>query len=314
MALTDKLTNIADAIRTKTETTDKMTLDEMPEKISRLDDISKYFNTNLSGIGAIHALQSIEQLPKLTLTETSDDDIGKSRITSNCFNNMEALKKIPEIELKGITVDKLSANNLFSNCKKLTDVSNIIPILAKYKIYDIQAMFSNCTIIPQEQFQNVLDHIQLVFDKTLSGSNQLPATVFLTNNSTVEEINISFDTSKITDFSRMFVYCSALKKVSAIDASGAGNVSSAFENCNKLTDFGGFTNLGKTQPTFSTQSYLNLPSLLNHQSIINILNGLYDITETSWSNCILHIGSQYYDSLSSEEKKIATDKGWLLSA
>lgn len=33
MALTDKLSNIAEAIRTKTETTDKMTLTEMPDKI-----------------------------------------------------------------------------------------------------------------------------------------------------------------------------------------------------------------------------------------------------------------------------------------
>lgn len=37
MALTDKITNIADAIRTKTKTTEAMTLDEMPSKIESIE-------------------------------------------------------------------------------------------------------------------------------------------------------------------------------------------------------------------------------------------------------------------------------------
>ena len=39
MALTDKLVAIADAIREKTNTTEKMTLDSMPELISSITDL-----------------------------------------------------------------------------------------------------------------------------------------------------------------------------------------------------------------------------------------------------------------------------------
>ena len=41
MALTDKIKAIADAIRTKTGTTDVMTLDEMPAKISGMPSVAK---------------------------------------------------------------------------------------------------------------------------------------------------------------------------------------------------------------------------------------------------------------------------------
>ena len=41
MALTDKLTNIADAIRSKTETNESMTLDEMPSKIQNIETKSE---------------------------------------------------------------------------------------------------------------------------------------------------------------------------------------------------------------------------------------------------------------------------------
>lgn len=41
MALTDKLTNIANAIRAKTETTEPMTLDEMPTKIANIETKSE---------------------------------------------------------------------------------------------------------------------------------------------------------------------------------------------------------------------------------------------------------------------------------
>ena len=41
MALTDKIKSIADAIRTKTGTTDVMTLEEMPAKISGMPSGAK---------------------------------------------------------------------------------------------------------------------------------------------------------------------------------------------------------------------------------------------------------------------------------
>ena len=41
MALTDKIKAIADAIRTKTGTTDIMTLDEMPAKIAGISSGAK---------------------------------------------------------------------------------------------------------------------------------------------------------------------------------------------------------------------------------------------------------------------------------
>ena len=63
MALTDKIKAIADAIRTKTGTTDIMTLDEMPAKISGISGVAKepYIEETYDADGYITHIKMVGQ-------------------------------------------------------------------------------------------------------------------------------------------------------------------------------------------------------------------------------------------------------------
>lgn len=123
MALIEKLTAIADAIRSKTGKTDGLTLEQMPGEIEGIQ-------TGGGGDDVLHALLT------RTLTEFSDDTI--TEIGEYAFYNWTSLKSL---ELPNATVLKNSAlrgtglsrisfpkvstaqNWCFAECRKLVDVN-----------------------------------------------------------------------------------------------------------------------------------------------------------------------------------------------
>ena len=109
------------------------------------------------------------------------------------------------------------------------------------------------------------------------------------------------------------------------------NLSQAFFLQTKLVTFNGFKNLGKayTQKTAHYGNYtldLGASSKLSYQSLINIINNLYDLnitygvydangtpgTGTLYRQQLI-LGSTNLAKLTAEEKAIATNKGWDLS-
>jgi hypothetical protein len=109
------------------------------------------------------------------------------------------------------------------------------------------------------------------------------------------------------------------------------NLTQAFFEQKKLVTFNGIKNLGKayTQKTTHYGQYaLNLgaSSKLSYQSLINIINNLYDLnitygvydangtpgTGTLYRQQLI-LGSTNLAKLTDEEKAIATNKGWDLS-
>jgi hypothetical protein len=109
------------------------------------------------------------------------------------------------------------------------------------------------------------------------------------------------------------------------------NLSQAFFLQKKLVTFNGFKNLGKayTQKTAHYGNYtldLGASSKLSYQSLINIINNLYDLnitygvydangtpgTGTLYRQQLI-LGSTNLAKLTAEEKAIATNKGWDLS-
>ena len=307
MALTDKLTNIADAIRTQTDTTDKMTLDEMPEKISKLGDISGYF---LESVSETYPTVSdfILKLPKLTLIAKKSTEATEILIVRSLFMKYSNLKKIPEIELIDYGYDYLDYSYMFQNCSKVEDFTNFVLFLDKYKMCKANYMFANCDSITNDKFNEILEHITL---KPSVDSDSLTLENFITDNENITEINIPFNTSKVTSFREMISNCRNLVTVSAFDCSSAKDMQSVFYGCHYIENLGGFINLGKSL-TSKTNFYLNLPGKVTHASLINILNGLYDISDTDANGSMINLGGNLLTSLSDEEKKIATDKGWTL--
>ena len=135
-----------------------------------------------------------------------------------------------------------------------------------------------------------------------------------------------FDTSGIEIMDSAFYGCSKLTTIPELDASKVNSLSSTFKNCSKLTTFGGLKNLGMAYLTTSsaniTKYTLDLSSCSNltHDSLMSVINGLYDLNLTynvanggTLYTQQLVLGSTNLAKLTEEEKAIATNKGWTLS-
>lgn len=121
----------------------------------------------------------------------------------------------------------------------------------------------------------------------------------------------------------MFNTCHNLETVGEIDCQKCANFTNMFANCPKLTNFGGLKDAGKAFTQASANyskysiSFYEFP--LTHESLMNIINNLYDLKVAySASGSTLYtqrlmLGSTNIAKLTSTEIAIATDKGWTVS-
>ena len=127
---------------------------------------------------------------------------------------------------------------------------------------------------------------------------------------TLEEIP-KVDTSEVTFVASMFYFAKA-KIIPEINASKFTNIESILMNCANLEDFGGFLNLGKAYPDTSIQESLALGlqnnNKMTHDSLMNVINKLYDISNKRTQ--IINLGATNKAKLTAEEIAIATNKGW----
>lgn len=137
----------------------------------------------------------------------------------------------------------------------------------------------------------------------------------------IEEI----DTSNVTNMSGIFRECENLITIPALNAEKVTNIESALVYTNSLTNFGGFINLGMAYDTSESANYnsytLQLAYLygasysinLTHESLMNIINNLYDIKTKGCNAQKLILGSTNLNKLTSEEIALATSRGWSVS-
>lgn len=174
------------------------------------------------------------------------------------------------------TSDYTSMSYMFSSYNSLIT----IPLLNTSKVTNMSSMFFNCsslTTIPQ------------------------------------------LDTSKVTNMNNMLNGCSLLTTFPQLDTSKATNITYMLYGCKSLTTLGGFTNLGQAYSTTQSANYgdytLNLSSStkITHDSLMNVINNLYDIAAKGVKAQQLVIGSTNLAKLTAEEIQIATDKGFSVS-
>ena len=127
------------------------------------------------------------------------------------------------------------------------------------------------------------------------------------------------NTSNGTRFSSAFSNCISLTTIPQLNASKSNNVYSMFNGCSSLTTFGGLLNLGQAFSTTHSANYytdtlsLNASDSLTHDSLMNVINGLYDIATKGCNTQKLTLGSTNLAKLTAEEIAIATNKGWTVS-
>lgn len=210
--------------------------------------------------------------------------------------NCQSLTFIPKFD----TSNGTNFNSMFGNCKNITS----IPLLDTSNGIDFSYMFANCEnliSIPLLNTSKGTDFKQMFI-------NCSKITIFP-----------QIDTNKGTNFDAMFMSVSNEETfIPLLDFSSATNVSNIFYQAG-ISNLGGFLNLGKAYLITQSANYsyytFNLSELqiLTHDSLINVINNLYDIATKGCNVQKLTLGSTNMSKLTVEEIAIATSKGWTVS-
>ena len=237
---------------------------------------------------------NIETIPQL--------DTSKVTGMQNMFYGCKKIVNIP-------TLDKASCtdmNNMFNGCEKLT----IIPFadLNFDNILNVSNMFANCyslTSVGNLSFANI-SHIERLFSCSYQDMSNLE---------TIGNIYCPKATSLYDTFQNL----SKLVSIGEITCEAATNVRDMFSNDKALQNIGGLINLGQAYSTTESANNgyytLNLSNskLLTHDSLMNVINNLYDIATKGCNTQMLRLGSINMAKLTAEEIAIATNKGFSVS-
>ena len=147
------------------------------------------------------------------------------------------------------------------------------------------------------------------------------------------------DTSNVIDMQMMFYNCSNLTSIPLLDMSKVTNMGSMFDGCvalksiplldwgkiqyawsvfgmsdlSHLVYLGGFKDLGKQSYVdgLSSEFLSRLPNV-SHESLMNVINNLYDRKSNGLNNLDIDFGTINLDKLTIDEISIAVNKGWTL--
>lgn len=208
------------------------------------------------------------------------------------------LTKVPKLDLSNAT----NLKSLFSGCAAIT----AFPNLDTSHVTNMSHMFDACSTlrrIPKMDTSNVTDM----------------SAMFLQDYALTEVLLGDLDTSKVTNFQSIFFNCVNLIKVEGLDGSSAIKVDGFFSNNPRLTDFYGLKNLGKAYDVTANALYasytFSLTSCpkLTHESLMKVIDNLYDIASKGCNTQKLNLGTTNLAKLTAEEIQIATSRGWSVS-
>lgn len=129
---------------------------------------------------------------------------------------------------------------------------------------------------------------------------------------------IDYDFSTLEDVEYLFQNMYQLNKISLIDFGSVKNIQGALNGVIYITDLEGFKDLGKAyDDKYTNYTYyrlnLSYSHNLTHESLMNVINNLYDIKTKGCKTQELVLGSDNIAKLTSEEIAVATEKGWTVS-
>lgn len=236
------------------------------------------------------------------------------------------------------------SSNIFKKFPKINVETNDLSYLFNLYKGTVYPELDTKNVVNMSYMLNANAMVEAPYYDTSSATNMIS---FL--NSCVYLTNIPlYDTSKNTMFQNFCSNCTSLIEFPSLDLSSATSISgmfandtrlvtvpelncknvatagtSVFQGCSSLVNFGGFKDIGMAYHTAAAanygnyQVYLSICQKLTEQSLINVLNGLYDIASKGCraQKCVL--GSTNLAKLTSEEGQQAlanaTAKGWTVS-
>ena len=272
-------------------------------------NINDYYYTNDNYSGGIRAY--IKDVPTLN----TENLTTMYAFFAGCQN----LTNIPNINTSNVT----NMSTMFNGCNKI----KTIPALNTSKVIDMSGMFSECPSlieIPELDTSNVTT-MSSMFNRCKNlktvptmNTNKVTSMALMFSYSGITTIP-ELDTSKVTSVYNMFYSCSGLITIPKLNFEKVNNVSGFLDGASNVVNIGGFENLGKAYLTNKSANYSNYGlvltncSKLTHDSLMNVINNLYDIKTKGCQAQRLQLGPTNLAKLTEEEKQIAIDKGWNLS-
>lgn len=239
------------------------------------------------------------------------------------FRGCEDLTTI-NVDLDGAAGES-TRTHMFDSCISLVEAPEIDTTLTT----DMSAMYQNCISLEKVPSYNidVCASLNYMFNSchnlvevgdftTYSGNDEdlpeLQTLAFMFGGCTSLTTAPHIPTRSVRVFTYMFVNCTSLTTVPSYDATNAYNIKGMFGGCTKLTNFGGLKNLKIN----CVDSGLEKCSKLSYDSLINIINGLYDFRGNGDNTTTRTIKLNYNSVglLSDDDIAMATAKGWVISS
>ena len=215
---------------------------------------------------------------------------GTERVTNTykMFGDCSSLTSVPQMVTSSVT----SMESMFWGCSSLTSV----PQMVTSSVANMYGLFYECsslTSVPQMDTRNVQNMAYM-----LSGCSSLTSVP-------------QMDTKNVRDMSSMLGYCNSLTSIPLLDCSSVTNTSApfAYGSLDKLTDLGGFKDL---KVSWSSNFLERVPNA-TVESLMNVINNLYDLTANGLSGKTLKFGTTNLNKLTDEQKAVAVNKGWTLT-
>ena len=234
-----------------------------------------------------------------------EKQLGTKTITTNGTYNAsdDNLDGYSEVE---VNISKYAPRKIQFGGYKGTELDYEIENLDTSRITNCDSMFSTCQNLKQI--------------KSFDTSNVTSMRTFVYYCNELSEFPL-FDMSKVSDFTQAMYNCNRIKKIPKLNFQSITGLFQTFYGCKGLTDLGGFENLGQAYPTTQSANYYKLDlsssTKLTEQSIINVLNNLYDIATKGVKPQQVTLGATNLAKLTSEEGQQAlassTEKGWSIS-
>lgn len=205
------------------------------------------------------------------------------------------LTKVPMIDTSRWT----SGAYLFHSCKNLA----VIPNINTSEMTTMAYFLNGCS---------ELESIPLLNTSKCANMN------YFVRNCLKLKTFPQLDTSKVTSVSYMFAGDTSLEEIPLLDFSSvtSGVPTMISSGMNALTTLGGFKDYGEAFTTSAAENYssydliLSYANNLTHDSLMNVINNLYDIKTKGCHNQRLSLGSTHLAKLTAAEIAIATNKGW----
>lgn len=241
---------------------------------------------------------------------------------NNMFMNCSNLKKVDTYITPTVTS---TMDGMFMQCSSLVEAPEIDTMLCE----NASSMYANCTsltTVPSytmavmvnltEMFYNCKKLTEVGDISGYSGNDEdmyeLRYLNFMFENCTSLTTAPHIPTRYVTYFQGMFTNCTSLTTVPSYDATNAFNITGMFSGCTNLTNFGGLKNLKIN----CVDSGLEKCTKLSDDSLINIINGLYDFRGNGDNTTTRTIKLNYNSVglLSDDDIAMATAKGWVISS